>query len=120
MPSPERQQFPPWTEQERAGDLAWIAENMHLFWPAAQAAYKQLGRWALVVDTTVRVVHQKGESNPFWYLPQKLVEETGDEEAMRMVAQYDPLTELVTVLLKSEERVSTYRIQVMKQAPRGE
>ena len=110
MPSPETKRLPSWAERERLSDLGWIRENWHVFWPAAERCFKELGRGALVIETTVRVVHPDGESNPFWYLTQKQVEASGDPDARRMVREYDPSWELVAILLKSERRVSIYRV----------
>lgn len=105
----DRRRFPAWAERERAGDLAWIGENLHVFWPAAQQGYEEFGREAIVVDTTSRPT---GEGHPFGYFPQAMVEQTGDEDAQRMVRQYDPTWEMVTVLLKTHDRVSVYRVGV--------
>ena len=89
--------------------MTWIAENLHLFWPAAQAAYAELGRGAITVDTTDS---SSGTGHPDRYLTQEQLNRLGDNDASRMVAEYEPNWELVTMLLKSEERVSTYRIGV--------
>src|SRR2546421_1002583 len=109
---PERRHRPPipdWAERERHSDMAWLAENLHVLWPAAQAAAAEVGRGTITVDTTV---HPPGKGHPFYYLTQEQVNELGDLDALRMVGEYDPTWELVTMLLKSEERVSTYRIGV--------
>ena len=109
---PERRQRPPlpeWAAKERLSDMAWIAENLHLFWPAAQAAFTELGRGAITVDTTDS---STGDGHPFWYLTQEQISTLGDTDAARMVVAYDPSWELITMLLKIEERVSTYRIGV--------
>lgn len=109
---PERKRrpdLPRWAEQERLGDMAWIAENLHVLWPAAQAAYAELGRGAITVDTTV---HPPGMGHPFTYLTQEQLLDLGDAATLRIVAQYDPTGELVTTLLKTQERMSTYRIGV--------
>ena len=105
-------QHPEWAERERADDLAWVGENFHIFMPAALAAYEELGRGALVVDTTVTV---KGQGNPFAYFPQEGIEARRDEDIKRMVREYDPAKEFVVSLLKAERRTSTYRV---RQAPR--
>ena len=110
MTERDRAPFPAWAERERAGDLAWIGENLHVFWPVAQQEYEELGRGAIVVDTTSRPT---GEGHPFGYLPQEMVEEHGDEDTLRMVRQYDPTWEMVTVLLKTQDRTSTYRVGVI-------
>jgi len=111
--------FPAWAERERPYDLAWIGENLHVFWPAAQRGYEELGRGALVVDTATLVVHEAGEGYPFIYLPQEKVEETSDADAQRMVREYDPEGEFVSVLLKTHDRVSVYRVRLLKQEPKG-
>jgi hypothetical protein len=89
--------------------MAWIGENAHVFQPAAQQQYEALGRGALVVDTTVQPT---GAGHPFCYYRQARVNETGDEDAQRMVREYDPEVEMVIVLLKTQDRVSVYRIRV--------
>ncbi len=45
-------EIPDWAKEERASDLAWIAENRTSFWPAAQAQFAAQGRGVVVVDTT--------------------------------------------------------------------
>ena len=102
--------IPEWARRERLQDLSWIQENMHVFWPAAWQQYQEQGRGAIVVDTTVQPEPEWG--NPFVYLSQGEVEEAFDEDAQRMVQQYEPEQEIVIVLLKPEERVSTYRVQM--------
>jgi hypothetical protein len=68
-----------------------------------------------VVNTTSRT----GEGgNPFVYFPQEMIEQTGDRDTQRMVSEYDPSGEFVAVLLKIEDRVSSYRLQVCSDAER--
>jgi hypothetical protein len=110
MTERDRRRFPAWAERERTGDLAWIKENLNVFWPVAQQGYEELGRGAIVVDTTSRPT---GEGHPFGYLPQAMVEQQGDKDAQRMVREYDPAWEMVTVLLKPDDRVSIYRVGVV-------
>ncbi|MCZ7545093.1 MAG: hypothetical protein M5R40_16920 [Anaerolineae bacterium] len=110
--TPDRD-LPDWARLERAGDFAWIRENLHVFWPAAQTAYAEAGRGALVVDTTSRPT---GEGNPFGYFPKEVLDLFEDEDIARMVGEYDPEQEFVVVLLKSTERASTYRVQ--RRSPR--
>ncbi len=95
-------------EKDRAADIAWIQENMHLFWPTAQEQYQTHGRGALVVDTTVRPT---GAGHPTYYYPQAMVEEVGHNNATRMVRTYDPQTEIVFMLMKSEG-FSVYQVRV--------
>jgi hypothetical protein len=120
MPHPEHKRIPSWAERERSGDLFWIGQNLHVFWPIAQAGYDELGRGANVVGITSRPT---GQGHPFGYFRQEVLEEHGDCAASRseaewidtrrMVAQYDPAWELVTVLLKTHDRTSTYRVGVL-------
>ena len=41
-----------------------------------------------------------------------MVAEETDADVQRMVKQYDPEREMVVVLLKVKDRVSTYRVQM--------
>jgi hypothetical protein len=107
----ERGGIPDWARRERGRDLEWIKENLHIFQPAAKNAYKELGRGAIVVDTTSRPT---GEGNPFAYFPQEIIAEGDDEDTKRMVSEYNPKDEIVILLLKSGDRSSTYRIQTLR------
>lgn len=109
---PERR-IPKWAEKERSNDLSWIRENLQIFWPAAQRGYETVGRGALGVDTTQTFSHAGGVGHPFSYLDQATVEQRGDEDTKRMVKEYDPSWEIVTVLFKPRDRLSTYRIGVI-------
>jgi hypothetical protein len=91
--------------------MAWIVENMHVFWPAAQQQYQEHGRGAIVVDTMSRPT---GAGHPFTYYPQAQVNETDDVDAQRMVREYDPQNEVVIMLLKPHDRVSVYRVGVIE------
>lgn len=74
-----------------------------------------------MVDTTIVVVHEAGSGNPMYYLAEAQIAETGNEDALRMVEEYDPSWEFVTGLLKSkeqEERESFYRVGVPSVRPR--
>ena len=110
MTERHRRRFPAWAERERESGLAWIIENLHVFWPAAHKGHEEHGRGAIVVDATQRPT---GEGHPFGYSPQPMVEQTGDEDAQRMVREYDPTLELVTVLVKTGDRVTLYRVGVV-------
>ncbi len=103
--------IPPWAEQERSSDLAWIGENLHVFWPAAQEGFNQSGRGAIVTDTTTLVKHPGAESHPFAYLALSAIEEQRWGDVIRMVKAYNPSWEFVVVLLK-EKRESAYCIGV--------
>ena len=92
-------------------DFGWIQENLDIFWAVATAALEDAGRGAIVVDTTLEPV--AGAGNPFAYFSQEQVEERGNEDTQRMVAEYDPTQEFVVVLLKPGDRTSTYRVAVV-------
>ena len=110
MSERERNTVPEWGEQERIGDMGWIRDNLHVLWPAAQLGYETVGRGAVVVDTTSRPT---GEGHPFGYLDQEALEQGWDEDIQQMVSAYDPTWEMVTSLLKSQDRVSTYRVKII-------
>ena len=114
---PERH-IPNWAEKERSRDLSWIRDNLPIFWPAAQAGYEKVGRGALGIDTTQTFAHSGGVGHPFSYLDQATVEQQGDEDTKRMVSEYDPSWEMVTVLFKSHDRLSTYRLGVISPGSR--
>jgi len=116
MSSERQPHIPEWARRERLADLAWLAENLHVFWPAAQAGYAQLGRGAITVDTMVQPVPGKG--NPMWYLTQEQVSEYFGADEMRMVSAYDSSWEFVAILLKQRNRVSSYRMGVPEQRPK--
>lgn len=115
---PERKpHIPPWAEQERLGDMAWIGENLPEFWDAAQRGFEEFGRGAIAVDTTAQPEPDKG--NPMYYLQQDLIPETPfcGEDEIRMVAAYDPSWQFVAILLKHQDRVSSYRVGMPGQQP---
>jgi hypothetical protein len=90
--------------------LSWIRENIHIFWPAAQLGYETVGRGAIVVDTTLRPT---GGGHPFGYLDQAAIEQGMPEDTQKLVREYDPSWEFVTALLKSQDRISSYRLGVI-------
>ncbi len=112
--SPEREskRHPAWAERERASDLAWIRENLYVLWPAAQMGYKTLGRGAILIDIQTVVVHEGGEGNPMLYVSEEQIASRKDDDALGMVQRYDPTWELVTILIKSQNRESIYRVGV--------
>jgi hypothetical protein len=107
--TPEKREFPNWANRDRQRDLEWIRQNLPIFWPVAIATYKEIGRGAIVIDTTSKPT---GEGHPFGYIPQELVEQEDDEDIKRLVKEYDPEKDLVLVLLKANDRVSSYRIHL--------
>jgi hypothetical protein len=117
MTENEPHELPEWAREERQSDIAWIRENMLLFREAAQTAFQGGGRGAIVVDTTSLPV--EGMGHPFGYYLQESIEGTGDEDVKRMVGEYEPEREFVIVLLKPDERTSSYRVQAIERVQRG-
>ncbi len=113
MPEGERRpHIPAWAERERVGDLAWIAENLPEFWGAAQRGFEEFGRGAIAVDTTVQPDSDRG--NPMYYFAQDQISllDFVSEDEIRMVREYDPRWQFVAMLLKAQDRVSSYRVGV--------
>ncbi|MCC6457931.1 MAG: hypothetical protein IT328_23455 [Caldilineaceae bacterium] len=114
MPEGEQKpNIPTEVERERLHDLAWLTDNLQALWPIAQAAYTEFGRGALVTDTTI----EPSDSEDVFtaYFSQAVIALFDIEDASRMVAQYEPESQFVTVLFKAEGRVSTYRLGVPNQ-----
>lgn len=110
-----RRNVPNWAGRQRQNDLAWIQENFFVIFPHAQAQFSKQGRGAIVVDTTVQPL--PGAGHPLFYFSLMQVQQMGDLDALRMVREYTPNTEVVIVLLKHRGMVSTYRIQEMQIPP---
>ena len=104
-----RRKIPEWARQERQAELGWIRENAFVFWPAASRAYKDLGRGVIIVDTTQQP--NPGGGHPFGYFVQEQIEASDDEDTKRMVQEYNPIKEFVVMLLKPDDRSSTYRVK---------
>jgi hypothetical protein len=73
--TPENPKIPDWARQERDSDLTWIAENLDVFQIAATLAFEEVGRGAIVVDTTIQPSPDAG--HPFGYFSQEQVDEMG-------------------------------------------
>lgn len=100
-------QLPRWAEQERLRDLAWLSQELRALWTVARTGYAALGRGAVVIDTTQTI---KGVGHPLAYFAQADIVAWGATDAGRMVARYESASQLVVVLLKPDNRVSTYRL----------
>jgi len=105
---PERNNLPSWAERERWSDLAWISPQLPTFHMAATMAFEDLGRGAIVVDTTSIAA---GNGHPCDYFTEEAIQRYEDEDINRLVTQYAPQEELVIVLLKAENRTSSYRLR---------
>jgi len=104
----ENRETPEWAQQERAGDLSWINENLPALETASQVAYRGSGRGALFIDVPTQPLSEPVQL--FGYLPQPDIEESADEDTIRMVRVYNPNQEFVIILFKEKGRSSTYRI----------
>ena len=113
--SAERPQIPDWARHQRESDFEWIGKHLALFELAATVAYEDSGRGAIVADTTAKL--RPGLGFPFGYVTQKQIDEHGDEDTQRMVREYEPGKELVIVLLKKNDRSSTYRVETRGTPP---
>src|SRR4051812_4955303 len=106
MPEGERKSHtPPRAEQERLDDMARLNENLPVFWPIAQTAYEEIGRGAIVADLTVDL---ESGGHPFAYCSQAAIVAFGDSDTIRMVEQYEPNRQFVSMLFKAGGRISTY------------
>lgn len=90
---------------ERICDLFWLAENMHILFPAARERFEAMGRGCIVVDCTV--IAEWG--NRFAFVPQAKMP-PHEPELGRMVQEYEPATQMVVHLLKIDDHTSTYRV----------
>ena len=109
--TPEHRDIPDWARRERQGDLGWIAENLDVFSAIAFVAFEDEGRGAIVIDVTSQPV--PGAGHPFGYFAQETIERQDDDDITRIVAEYDPTQEFVVVLLKPQNRTSTYRVGIV-------
>ena len=62
----------------------------------------------IVVDAATR---PKGSGNLFTYLGRVDLERFEDEDVNRLLGQYEPGNEIVVILLKPYERMSSYQVQ---------
>ena len=108
---PKRQpKIPEWAQKERLSDQLWVQDNFHILWSAAKTAFNDFGRGAIVVDTTSEPI--PGAGHPFGYFSRTQLEQHDDEDTKRLVREYNPRKEFVVMLLKEDDRTSTYRIRL--------
>jgi hypothetical protein len=79
---------------------------------AARLSYEGSGRGAIVIDVTSQAEPDTGHA--FAYFSEEQVREYDDPDIARIVQGYDPEHEFVLVLLKSDDRTSTYRIRPVR------
>ena len=96
--------------KERWVDLDWIIHNLIVFAPAAESGHREFGRGALIVDTSA---HHEAETYPFAYFPQEKIVTFADKDINQQIAAYDPLEELVIILLKPEQPPRSYCVRTV-------
>lgn len=79
--------------------------------------FGEYAKGALVVDITQ---HPTGAGHRFSYFTEGLFAERDDPDVKRMIRQFDPEKEIVVVLLKPQDKISTYRVQVQPRATHGQ
>ena len=115
MAEREPRQLPDWAAQERAGDMGWIREHVLSLRMLAEQGYQAQGRGAVVVDTTSVIDHPDGQGHPVGYFGQALIHaELQDEHTLQLLREYQPQHEFVATLLKTEDRVSSYRLRLVE------
>ena len=72
-----------------------------------------------MVDTTETIIHPGGMGHPMGYLDKETIAQQGDKDTQRIVGEYVPTEEFVSVLLKPQDRQSTYRVRVVPGEPGG-
>jgi hypothetical protein len=91
-------------------DLDWIIHNLIVFAPAAEAGHREFGRGALIADT---YTGHESETCPFVYFSQEELARLNDDNINQKIAAYDPLEELVIILLKTEQLPRSYRVRTV-------
>ena len=71
-------------------------------WRVSQRGEPSLCRGAIAIDTTSR---PKEECTPFVYVPKTELEQMEDDEALRIVQAYNPIWELVVMLLRRKGKI---------------
>jgi hypothetical protein len=97
-------------EKEGFEDAALIAQQVSVLFATAQLWYATTGRGIVVVDATL----QLGKAFPaLSYFGAAEVLHVGKAEMCRIVREYDPGCEVVVVLLKQANQMSTYTMTVL-------
>jgi len=96
--------------KERWVDLDWIIHNLIIFAPAAEAGHRSFGRGALIVDISNI---NEDKAFPFAYFSQEEIALYEDKDINQMIAAYDPLEELVIILIKAKQLPRSYRVRTI-------
>jgi hypothetical protein len=112
----QNDRIPDWAARERQADMAWIHDNLSIFWPRAEELFQSHGRGAFVADTNWQSLDG---GMPIGYFPQALFEQDQGSDVRRMVREYRPTEEFVMHLLKPHGHESTYRVRVRRREAEG-
>jgi len=97
---------------ETEKDLSWIHHHDSLLSSKACGWFKLVGRGAILVDAAAKPL---GDNSLFTYLNQEEFERFADEEVNLALETYIPSEEFVLVMLKLQDLLHTYRIQIPNQ-----
>ena len=95
-----------------AAELAWLKENLSIFWPAAHAGFSEMGRGAIVIDGYSQPL---GEETQFHYTSLAEFEEQEDKVSGRMaelVSEYDPEQQFVAVIIRQPDADAEYEFSM--------
>lgn len=93
----------------RDQDTAFILENWPQIAGAAWAGFLAHGRGATVIDATKTYQVAGGLGHAIAYVPAELVKPAPER---RMVAEYDPASEVVVCIVQADESEDSYRLAV--------
>lgn len=100
IPPPKWVASPPWGKS-RPEDLNWIKDNRTVLWLATTVAFEEIGYGFIFVDLTEQT---EGEGHPFGYYSEGELEPQQDGKLRRLLEEYDPDREFISLLWKGEER----------------
>ena len=89
-------------KDERERDLAWIKENLGVLLTQAIAAFQEQGRGALLISEFL-----PGVVPLVRYV---LARDLPQSDAKRMARLYNPLNQMIVVMLKAGDPATTYRV----------
>ena len=94
---------------ETEKDLSWIHNHASLLSSKACGWFKLVGRGAILVDAAAKPL---GNGSLFTYFSKDQFERFDDEEIDLALEEYLPHEEFVLVMLKPQDQIDTYRIQL--------
>lgn len=98
-----------WGELEQQADLGWIDQNLTTLASFAMTEHEEQGNGLIMVNTAER----SAEHGHFYsFLPQAIIEEFESDDPKALVRDYDPQTQIVVMLVKSNAYISSYLVNV--------